>query len=120
MTANMLLAVGTTEARSVVAEALRHNPGLTARRLAGQESVPLWVVTEALKDMEAAGTASRTPGPTKGNRKSADLWEPTTRTTTPPTPRPTRPTSRPGRQRRERQRGAGVRGTCVRRAVRRR
>ncbi|WP_018223610.1 MarR family transcriptional regulator [Salinispora pacifica] len=78
MTANMLLTAGTTEARSVVAAALRRLPGVTARKLAGQENLSLRVVTEALKAMEEAGTAIRTPGPTNGNRKSADLWEPTT------------------------------------------
>lgn len=72
MTANILLTAGSNEARSVIAEALRHNPGLTARKLAGQENLSLRVVTEALNAMETAGTAIRTPG----HRKSADLWEP--------------------------------------------
>ncbi|NYT96160.1 MarR family transcriptional regulator [Salinispora sp. H7-4] len=76
MTANIFLTAGSNEARSVVAEALRRLPGVTARKLAGQENLSLGVVTEALKVMEAAGTAIRTPGPTNGNRKSADLWEP--------------------------------------------
>ncbi|MET7952101.1 hypothetical protein [Micromonospora sp. NPDC005324] len=80
MTANANLTAGTVEARSVVAEALGRHPGLTARKLAGQENLSLPVVTEALKHMEEAGTATRTPGPTNGNRKSADLWEPVTPT----------------------------------------
>ncbi|MET7952075.1 winged helix-turn-helix transcriptional regulator, partial [Micromonospora sp. NPDC005324] len=75
MTANANLTAGTDEARSVVAEALGRHPGLTARKLAGQENLSLTVVTEALKHMEEAGTATRTPGPMNGNRKSADLWE---------------------------------------------
>ncbi|MGW5557593.1 hypothetical protein ACWER9_10265 [Micromonospora sp. NPDC003944] len=74
MTASANLTAGTDEARSVVAEALGRHPGLTARKLAGQENLSLPVVTEALKHMEEAGTATRTPGPTNGNRKSADLW----------------------------------------------
>ncbi|WP_026268877.1 MarR family transcriptional regulator [Salinispora arenicola] len=78
MTANILLTAGSNEARSVVAAALRRLPGVTARKLAGQENLSLRVVTEALKAMEEAGTAIRTPGPTNGNRKSADLWESTT------------------------------------------
>ncbi|RQX08240.1 hypothetical protein, partial [Micromonospora inaquosa] len=76
MTANANLTAGTDEARAVVAEALGRHPGLTARKLAGQENLSLPVVTEALKHMEAVGTATRTPGPTNGNRKSADVWEP--------------------------------------------
>ncbi|MGI5525818.1 hypothetical protein ACQEUX_33440 [Micromonospora sp. CA-259024] len=80
MTANANLTAGTDEARAVVAEALRRHPGLTARKLAGQENLSLPVVTEALRHMEAVGTATRTPGPTNGNRKSADLWEPATPT----------------------------------------
>jgi len=78
MTANILLTPGTDEARFAVADALRHYPGVTARKLAGQASLPLPVVTEALQHMETAGTATRTPDPTKGNRKSADTWEPAT------------------------------------------
>ncbi|WP_025620657.1 MarR family transcriptional regulator [Salinispora cortesiana] len=80
MTANLHLTAGSNEAQSVVAAALRRHPGLTARKLAGQENLPLPVVTEALNTMEATGTAIRTPGPTNGNRKGADLWEPTTPT----------------------------------------
>ncbi|WP_247683119.1 MarR family transcriptional regulator [Micromonospora sp. D93] len=76
MTANANLTAGTDEARAVVAEALGRHPGLTARKLAGQENLSLPVVTEVLKHMEAVGTATRTPGPTNGNRKSADVWEP--------------------------------------------
>ncbi|WP_028569043.1 MarR family transcriptional regulator [Salinispora tropica] len=81
MTANIRFTPGSNEARSVVAEALRRLPGVTARKLAGQENLSVRVVTEALKVMEAAGTAIRTPGPTNGNRKSADLWEPAIPTT---------------------------------------
>ncbi|MDG4807613.1 hypothetical protein O7634_12710 [Micromonospora sp. WMMD1120] len=75
MTANIVLTPGTDEARSAVAEALRTYPGVTARKLAGQGNLPLPVVTEALTAMEATRTATRTPDPTKGNRKSADTWE---------------------------------------------
>ncbi|WP_327025159.1 hypothetical protein [Micromonospora sp. NBC_01739] len=75
MTANIVLTPGSDEARSAVAEALREHPGVTARKLAGTANLPLPVVTEALTAMEAAGTATRTPDPTKGNRKSADMWE---------------------------------------------
>ncbi|MDG4764489.1 hypothetical protein O7632_10285 [Solwaraspora sp. WMMD406] len=75
MTANILLTPGTDEARFAVADALRQYPGVTARKLAGQASLPLPVVTEALQHMETAGTATRTPDPAKGNRKSADTWE---------------------------------------------
>ncbi|MDG4793521.1 hypothetical protein [Micromonospora sp. WMMD1082] len=76
MTAYMTLTPGTDEARSVVAAALRRHPGVTARKLAGQENLSLPVVTEALRFMEAAGTATRVPDPAKGNRKNADTWEP--------------------------------------------
>ncbi|MET8278505.1 hypothetical protein [Micromonospora sp. NPDC005174] len=75
MTANIVLTPGTDEARSAVAEALRDYPGVTARKLAGQANLPLPVVTEALTAMEAAGTATRTPDPAKGNRKSAETWQ---------------------------------------------
>lgn len=78
MTANINLKPGTDDARSTVAEALNRRPGLTARKLAGEENLPLPAVTEALKALEAAGTATRTPGPTNGNRKSADVWHPAT------------------------------------------
>ncbi|MEU3118472.1 hypothetical protein ABZ652_30700 [Micromonospora chalcea] len=84
MTTNANLTAGTDEARAAVAEALGRHPGHTARKIAGQENLSLPVVTEALKHMEATGTATRTPGPTNGNRKSADLWEPATLTD--PTP----------------------------------
>ncbi|MET8263120.1 hypothetical protein ABZU92_03900 [Micromonospora arida] len=75
MTANIVLTPGTDEARSAVAEALRDYPGVTARKLAGQANLPLPVVTEALTAMEAAGTATRTPDPAKGNLKSAETWQ---------------------------------------------
>ncbi|WP_213454666.1 hypothetical protein [Rhizomonospora bruguierae] len=78
MAANITVTPGTAEARSAVAEALRDNPGLTARKLAGQANLPLPAVTEALAAMEAAGTATRTPGATNGNRTGADTWHPTT------------------------------------------
>ncbi|SCL26370.1 hypothetical protein GA0070616_3295 [Micromonospora nigra] len=78
MTANIVLTPGTDEARSAVAEALRDHPGVTARKLAGTANLPLPVVTEALTAMETAGTATRTPDPAKGNRKSADTWQTTT------------------------------------------
>ncbi|TCB91648.1 hypothetical protein E0H26_25545 [Micromonospora zingiberis] len=86
MTANIVLTPGTDEARSAVAEALRDHPGVTARKLAGQANLPLSVVTEALTAMEAAGTATRTPDPAKGNRKSADTWALATTTDTTPDP----------------------------------
>ncbi|MDG4829975.1 MarR family winged helix-turn-helix transcriptional regulator [Solwaraspora sp. WMMD1047] len=76
MTANINLTPGTDEARSAVAAALWDHPGLTSRKLAGQTNLPLPVVTEALSVMEAAGTATRTPDPSKGNRRAADTWEP--------------------------------------------
>jgi hypothetical protein len=94
MTANINLTPGTDEARSAVAAALWDHPGLTSRKLAGQANLPLPVVTEALSVMEAAGTATRTPDPSKGNRRAADTWEPvaatddTPTTTDEPTPAP--------------------------------
>ncbi|WP_341718803.1 hypothetical protein QQG74_03235 [Micromonospora sp. FIMYZ51] len=86
MTANIVLTPGTDEARSAVAEALRDHPGVTARKLAGTANLPLPVVTEALTAMETAGTATRTPDPTKGNRKSADTFELATTTDATPDP----------------------------------
>ncbi|GIJ39717.1 hypothetical protein Vwe01_30420 [Micromonospora andamanensis] len=89
MTANIVLTPGTDEARSAVAEALRDHPGVTARKLAGQANLPLPVVTEALTAMETAGTATRTPDPTKDNRRSADTWEATTDQSADDEPTPT-------------------------------
>ncbi len=62
---------------AIVADALSRNPeGLTARKLAGITSQSVREVNDALAAMEAAGIATRTPGPANGNRKGADVWTP--------------------------------------------
>src|SRR5262249_16855429 len=46
------------------------------RDLADAAGVGASTAAKALAAMETAGTATRTPGPTNGNRKSADIWRP--------------------------------------------
>jgi hypothetical protein len=68
-----------------VADILSRNPlGLTARKIAGIGTLSLRDVGQALSTMEANGTATRTEGERNGNRKGADIWTPTTDTTSTP------------------------------------
>src|SRR3954466_10976636 len=70
-----------------VARVLHENPtGITVRDLAAAAGVGASTASKALTAMEAAGTATRTPGPANGNRKGADMWHPATDTTDDPTP----------------------------------
>lgn len=64
-------------APETVAATLANNPdGITARDLADAAGVGASTAAKALAAMETAGTATRTPGPAVGNRKSADIWRP--------------------------------------------
>ena len=64
---------------TVADELSRHPEGVTARKLAGITSLPLAGVGETLRALEAAGTATRSPGESGPNgRKGADLWHPVT------------------------------------------
>ncbi|MFC8849960.1 MULTISPECIES: MarR family transcriptional regulator [unclassified Micromonospora] len=78
-------ATATATATATVARTLANHPdGITVRDLAAEAGVGQSTASKALAAMEADGTATRTPGPTNGNRKSADVWHPAT--TDEPTP----------------------------------
>ncbi|MGY3516526.1 hypothetical protein ACVMYR_09455 [Micromonospora sp. PTRAS2] len=77
----------TTTAATVARTLANHPDGITVRGLAAEAGVGQSTAAKALAAMEADGTATRTPGPTNGNRKSADIWHPvTTDATDEPTP----------------------------------
>jgi hypothetical protein len=71
----------TTAAETVAATLANHPDGITARDLADKAGVGTSTAAKALAAMETAGTATRTPGPATGNRKSADIWRPVTAAT---------------------------------------
>src|SRR5690348_1649354 len=67
----------TTPAAVTVATTLAAHPdGITTRALADASGVSPSTVAKTLTAMEADGTATRTPGPANGNRKTADIWHP--------------------------------------------
>jgi hypothetical protein len=71
----------TTPATLTVAATLTAHPdGITTRALADASGISPSTVAKTLTAMEADGTATRTPGPANGNRKSADIWHPVTDT----------------------------------------
>ncbi|MFC7527535.1 MarR family transcriptional regulator [Actinoplanes sp. GCM10030250] len=76
-------ATATPAAESVARTLAAHPDGITARDLATAAGVGASTAAKALVAMEAAGTATRTPGPANGNRKPADLWHPATTTEEP-------------------------------------
>ncbi|MEV0396496.1 MarR family transcriptional regulator [Polymorphospora rubra] len=82
---------------TTVARTLANHPdGITVRDLAAEAGVGQSTAAKALAAMEADGTATRTPGPTNGNRKSADIWHPaTTAATDEPTPADDAPETTP-------------------------
>jgi len=74
----------TTPAAVTVATTLAAHPdGITTRALADASGVSASTVAKTLTAMEADGTATRTPGPANGNRKTADIWHPATTTPAP-------------------------------------
>lgn len=88
MSTNATTAPNTTAA--TVARTLANHPdGITVRDLAAEAGVGQSTASKALAAMEADGTATRTPGPTNGNRKSADIWHPATTDATDATDEPT-------------------------------
>lgn len=69
----------TTPTADAVARTLAQHPtGITVRDLADAAGVGASTASKALTVMEAAGTATRTPGTANGNRKGADVWHPVT------------------------------------------
>ncbi len=70
----------TPAALTVAATLTAHPDGITTRALSEAAGVSPSSVAKALAAMEAAGTATRTPGPANGNRKPADIWHPVTAT----------------------------------------
>ncbi len=69
----------TTPAAETVAAVLDAFPmGVTVRDLAAHAGVGQSTTAKILAALETAGTAVRTPGPANGNRKTADIWHPTT------------------------------------------
>ncbi|MEV7231245.1 MarR family transcriptional regulator, partial [Polymorphospora sp. NPDC051019] len=87
MSTNTTTAAPTTTAVTVARTLANHPDGITVRDLAAEAGVGQSTASKALAAMEADGTATRTPGPTNGNRKSADIWHPATVTATDePTP----------------------------------
>src|SRR5688572_20870 len=87
----------TTEtAAETVARVLdEHTDGVTTRALAKAANLGQSTVQNALTAMEAAGTATRNPGPPDGNRKVADVWTSATPTTGDTDAVPTEVTSTP-------------------------
>ena len=76
----MTITTAPTAAETVAAALTAHADGITARALSDAAGVSPSSVAKALAAMEAAGTATRTPGPANGNRKPADIWHPVTAT----------------------------------------
>jgi hypothetical protein len=81
-----------TAAETVAAAIVTHTEGITTRALSEAAGVSPSSVAKALAAMEAAGTATRTPGPANGNRKPADIWHPVTATPVTATPADDSPT----------------------------
>jgi hypothetical protein len=79
-------AAAPTAAETVAATLTAHADGITTRALSEASGVSPSSVAKALAAMEAAGTATRTPGPANGNRKPADIWHPVTATPADETP----------------------------------
>ena len=71
-----------TAAETVAATLDNHPDGITVRDLATEAGVGQSTAAKALAAMANAGTATRTPGPANGNRKSADIWHPVVTTPT--------------------------------------
>ncbi|GLY86049.1 MarR family transcriptional regulator [Actinoallomurus iriomotensis] len=63
--------------------ALTDNPGATAATLATEAGVAKATVHRALKDLEKAGYAARTPGGNIGGKRTADTWNATPADATP-------------------------------------
>ncbi|GLY79185.1 winged helix-turn-helix transcriptional regulator [Actinoallomurus iriomotensis] len=63
--------------------ALTDNPGATAATLATEAGVAKATVHRALKDLEMAGYAARTPGGNIGGKRAADTWNATPADATP-------------------------------------
>ncbi|MEU8159495.1 helix-turn-helix domain-containing protein [Micromonospora parva] len=78
-----------TTAATVARTLANHPDGITVRDLAAEAGVGQSTASKALAAMEADGTATRTPGPTNGNRKSADIWHPAITDATDATDEPT-------------------------------
>ncbi|MEV8515904.1 MarR family transcriptional regulator [Dactylosporangium sp. NPDC051484] len=77
-------AAAMTPTAEAVAHVLAAHPdGITVRDLAEAAGIGASTASKALTAMEAAGTATRAPGPANGNRKPADVWHPATDDTTP-------------------------------------
>ncbi|MGX6606192.1 hypothetical protein ACWKSP_29325 [Micromonosporaceae bacterium Da 78-11] len=76
----MTTTTATPAAETVAAALAAHADGITTRALSDAAGVSPSSVAKTLAAMEAAGTATRTPGPANGNRKSADIWHPVTAT----------------------------------------
>ncbi|MEV0604754.1 MarR family transcriptional regulator [Polymorphospora rubra] len=88
MSTNTITNLAPTTTAATVARTLANHPdGITVRDLAAEAGVGQSTASKALVAMEADGTATRTPGPINGNRKSADIWHPAiTAATDEPTP----------------------------------
>src|SRR3712207_5124040 len=69
-------ATATPAAEAVARSLAAHTEGITARDLATSAQVGNSTAAKILAAMEAAGTATRTPGTTAIGRKSADIWRP--------------------------------------------
>ena len=76
----MTITTAPSAAETVAAALTAHADGITTRALSDAAGVSPSSVAKALAAMEAAGTATRTPGPANGNRKPADIWHPVTAT----------------------------------------
>ncbi|GAA1025845.1 hypothetical protein GCM10009557_01380 [Virgisporangium ochraceum] len=70
-----------TAAETVARVLAEHPDGVTTRALAKAAHLGQSTVQNALTAMEAAGSATRNPGPPDGNRKVADVWTSATPTT---------------------------------------
>ncbi|GAA4466611.1 MarR family transcriptional regulator [Phytohabitans houttuyneae] len=72
----------TTAAETIARTLANHPDGITVRDLATEAGVGQSTAAKTLAAMQTAGTATRTPGPASGNRKSADIWHPVADDTT--------------------------------------
>ncbi|WP_130507991.1 MarR family transcriptional regulator [Krasilnikovia cinnamomea] len=70
-------ATATPTAKAIARTLIAHPDGITTRDLAAAARVGASTAAKVLVAMENDGTATRTPGPTNGTRKAADIWRPT-------------------------------------------
>ena len=86
MSATATATATATAAEAVARSLAAYTDGITARDLATSAQVGNSTAAKILAAMQAAGTATRTPGTSTNGRKTADIWRPATTDNTPEEP----------------------------------